>query len=220
MAKVIVFGVEDFASLAHFYLKNDSPHEVVAFSVNEKFLPNIKQFEGLPIVPFETIEKNFSPSDYCFFSPMSYRKMNRPRSQIYLEVKDKGYKMINYISSSAIVAPGTKLGDNCFILEKTIIQPFVSIGNDVMIWSGSQVSHHSFIEDHVFMGAHVAISGHCRVDSYSFLGINSTLREGTHIKEGVLVAMSAAVVGDTESWSIYKGIPATKVPGSSKNFNI
>ena len=142
MAKVIIFGIEDFASLAHFYLKNDSPHEIVAFSVGEKFLPKVQEFEGLPIVPFEGVEKSFSPNDYCFFAPMSYRKMNRLRSQVYIGIKSKGYKMINYINSSAVIAQETKIGDNCFILERVVIQPFVEIGNNVMIWSGSQVSHH------------------------------------------------------------------------------
>jgi len=220
MAKVIIFGVEDFASLAHFYLKNDSQHTIEAFSINEKFISGAKKFEGLPIIPFEDIEKSYSPNDYYFFAPMSYRKMNQLRSQIYLAVKDKGYKMINYISSSAIISPKTQIGDNCFILEKVIVQPFVSIGNNVMIWSGSQISHHSVVKDHVFFGAHVAVSGHCKVDSYSFLGINSTLKERTHLKEGVLLAMSAAITGDTECWSVYKGIPARKSPGSSKDFDI
>jgi hypothetical protein len=31
MSRVIVFGLRDFASLAHFYLTHDSEHEVVAF---------------------------------------------------------------------------------------------------------------------------------------------------------------------------------------------
>jgi sugar O-acyltransferase (sialic acid O-acetyltransferase NeuD family) len=192
----------------------------VAFSVGEKFLPEAQKFEGLPIISFENIEEIFSPKDYCFFAPMSYRKMNRLRSQIYIEIKSKGYKMINYISSSAVIAKETQIGDNCFILERVVIQPFIKIGNNVMIWSGSQVSHHSSIKDHVFLGAHVALSGHCTVDSYAFLGINSTIRERMHLKEGVLIGMSAAITGETEPWCIYKGVPAKKSPGSSKDFDI
>ena len=220
MAKIIIFGIEDFASLAHFYLKNDSPHEVFAFSVSKKLLPKAQKFEGLPIVPFEEVEKVFPSSKYKFFAPMSYRKMNQLRSQIYLQIKDKGYEMINYISSSAVISIGTQMGDNCFILEKAVIQPFVSIGNNVMVWSGSQISHHSTIGNHVFFGAHAAVSGHCKVDSYCFLGINSTVRERSHLKEGVLLAMSATIIGVTECWSIYTGTPAKKVFGSSKDFDI
>jgi hypothetical protein len=37
MAKVIIFGVQDFAQLAKFYLQHDSEHEVAAFSVHEAY---------------------------------------------------------------------------------------------------------------------------------------------------------------------------------------
>ncbi len=44
MARVIIFGVQDFASLAHYYLEHDSEHEVVAFSVNAEYLPPSREF--------------------------------------------------------------------------------------------------------------------------------------------------------------------------------
>ena len=35
MSRVVLFGTGDFARIAHVYLREDSPHEVVAFSVDE-----------------------------------------------------------------------------------------------------------------------------------------------------------------------------------------
>ena len=70
MSKVVVFGIQDFASLAHFYLENDSPHEVVAFCVTREYLPQEPSFEGLPMVAFEDLEKEFPVSEYAFFAPM------------------------------------------------------------------------------------------------------------------------------------------------------
>src|SRR6185295_647864 len=91
MAKVIIFGVQDFAQLAHFYLQHDSDHEVVAFSVNEKYLPEEKSFEGLPVADFENIEQEYPPSDFRFFAPMSPSRMNRLRESVYQQIKAKGY---------------------------------------------------------------------------------------------------------------------------------
>lgn len=56
MKKVILFGLNDFAELAYFYLVNDSEYEVFAFCVNEKYLPLEKVYKGLPVVAFEEIE--------------------------------------------------------------------------------------------------------------------------------------------------------------------
>lgn len=210
MARVIIFGIQDFASLAHFYLKHDSPHEVVAFSVSEAYLPDRHFFEGLPVIAFEDVEKAYDPSDYSFFVPMSHRKMNRLRESIYDQAKAKGYSLISYISSRTTVFPGTQIGENCFILEDNTVQPFTPIGNDVVMWSGNHIGHHGQIKDHVFFTSHVVLSGHCTVEPYCFFGVNATIRDGLHIAEGTLVAMSACITNDTEPWGVYKGVPAQK----------
>ncbi len=44
MSIVIIFGLRTMASLAHFYLTEDSPHEVVAFTVTQEFMPDASYF--------------------------------------------------------------------------------------------------------------------------------------------------------------------------------
>lgn len=217
MAKVIIFGAQDFAQLANFYLRHDSEHEVVAFSVNHEYLPEDKRFEGLPVVAFEDVEERYPSSDFSFFAPMSPRRMNRLRADVYEQIRRKGYEMISYVSSKATVFPGVPIGDNCFILEDNTIQPFVSIGNNAVLWSGNHIGHHSVIKDHVSFTSHVVLSGHCIVDPYCFFGVNATIRDGVHIGEGSLIAMSASVIRDTEPWGVYKGNPAKKGEVSSQD---
>lgn len=220
MSKVIIFGLEDFASLAHFYLKHDSDHEVVAFSVTEAYLPEERRFEGLPIVAFEGIESDYAPSDYRFFVPMSHRRMNRLRKSIYDQVKSKGYQCVSYVSSNATVYQGAKIGENCFILEDNTIQPFTPIGNNVVMWSGNHIGHHGLIKDHVLFTSHVVLSGHCIVEPFCFFGVNATIRDGLHIAEGTLVAMSACITKDTDPWGVYTGIPARKGEVLSKDLDL
>jgi sugar O-acyltransferase (sialic acid O-acetyltransferase NeuD family) len=217
MAKVIIFGVQDFAQLAKFYLQHDSEHEVVAFSVHEPYLPEGRTFEGLPVVAFETVEQRYPPSDFMFFAPMSPSRMNKLRETVYHQIRQKGYEMISYVSSKATVFPEANIGDNCFILEDNTIQPFTSIGNNVVLWSGNHIGHHGIIKDHVSFTSHVVLSGHCVVESFSFFGVNATIRDGIHIAEGSFIAMSAAVTKDTEPWGVYKGNPAKKSETLSKD---
>jgi sugar O-acyltransferase (sialic acid O-acetyltransferase NeuD family) len=212
MAKVIIFGVLDTAELAHYYLEHDSEHEVVAFSVNREYIQE-ESFRGLPLVAFEDVENIFSPSDYSFFAPMTGRNMNRNREAVYNQVKAKGYQFISYISSHATILDRKVIGENCFILEDNTIQPFTTVGNNVVMWSGNHIGHHGQIKDHVFFTSHVVMSGHCVIESYSFFGVNSTIRDYMTIAQGTLVGMASAVTKDTEEWGIYIGNPAKKVPG-------
>lgn len=212
MAKVVIFGILDTAELAHYYLEHDSEHEVAAFTVNREYLKD-ESFKGLPLVAFEDVETLFPPTEYAFFAPMTGRNMNRNREAIYQSAKAKGYTCISYISSHATILDRSVVGENCFILEDNTIQPFTTIGNNVVLWSGNHIGHHGQIKDHVFFTSHVVLSGHCIVESYSFFGVNSTIRDYTHIAQGTLVGMAAAITKETEEWGIYIGNPAKRVPG-------
>jgi sugar O-acyltransferase (sialic acid O-acetyltransferase NeuD family) len=216
MAKVIIFGVQDFAELAHYYLTNDSPHEVVAFSVNKNHIPEDNSFKGLPVIPFEEIENSHPVSEHVFFAPMAPKKMNKLRADIYAQIKQKGYKMISYISSKATVFDN-EIGDNCFILEDNTIQPFTKIGNNVVLWSGNHIGHHGEIKDHVSFTSHVVMSGHCTIGENCFIGVNASIRDGVTLAKGTLVAMDASITKNTEEWGIYMGVPAVKKEGKASH---
>jgi sugar O-acyltransferase (sialic acid O-acetyltransferase NeuD family) len=213
-SKVVIFGIQDYAELAHYYLENDSAHEVVAFCVNERYIPAEKKFKGLPIVAFEEVTRHFPPGDFAFFAPMSPKKMNQLRQQVYTDLKNMQYELISYVSSKATVC-GNNIGENCFILEDNTLQPFTEIGNNVVLWSGNHIGHHGVIRDHVTFTSHVVMSGHCVIGENSFFGVNSTLRDGLIIGAGTLVAMAAAITKNTEEWSVYIGNPAKKLEGKS-----
>lgn len=206
--KVVIFGVLDTAELAHFYLLHDSEYEVAAFAVHQQYIKE-NNFKGLPVVAFENLETVFPPSDYFLFAPMTAKNMNRLRESVYLEGKKKGYSYISYISSKATVFQNP-IGENCFILEDNTIQPFTTIGNNVVLWSGNHIGHHGRIDDHVFFTSHVVLSGHCHVHSHCFFGVNATIRDYTKLAQGTLVAMGASITKDTEEWGVYIGNPAKK----------
>jgi sugar O-acyltransferase (sialic acid O-acetyltransferase NeuD family) len=203
MSKVVIFGTGSFAEVVHFYLSNDSPHEVVAFTVHQSHLA-VSQFKGLPIFPFENIEKEFPPEGYKMYVAVGYRQLNRVRAKIYAEAKRKGYELITYISSKCTYW-GETIGDNCFVFEDNTIQPFVRIGNDVVMWSGNHLGHHSIIGDHCFISSHVVISGHVQVGPYCFIGVNASTRENIRIGESCIIGAGALIMKSTKDKEVYIG---------------
>lgn len=215
--KILIFGVKDTAQLAKFYLENDEAYkdryDVIGFVINESYRSQDK-FENLPVFSFESIELQYAPGTVKFFAPMTGVKMNSVRKAIYEQIKAKGYEMISYVSSKSSVFT-EKIGDNCFILEDNTIQPFVEIGNNVVLWSGNHIGHHSKIGDHVFFTSHVVLSGHCHVKDSSWFGVNTTIRDATVIGESSLIAMGSLVTKDTDDFGFYMGSPAKKQIKSS-----
>jgi len=200
--KIIIFGNEEFAEVAHFYFTKDSTYDVVAFTANERFIKNQELF-GLPVIPFEKIEEKYPPSEFSMFVAIGYSKVNKVRAKVFDDAKSKGYNLVSYVSSKATKWEEVKMGENCFILEDVTIQPFVSFGDDVIVWSGNHIGHHTKIGNHCFITSHVVISGNVRIEDYCFLGVNSTIRDGIKIAKSCIIGAGAVILKDTKEKEVY-----------------
>ena len=202
MADLVLFGAGDIARLAHRYFERDSPHRVVAFTVDSGFR-SADQFCGLPLVDFETVVERYPPAQCSMFVALSYAQMNRVRAAKYARARELRYSLVSYVSSRCSYLTDSQPGDNCFILEDNTVQPFVRIGNNVTLWSGNHIGHDSTIDDHVFVTSHVVISGNVRVSSFCFLGVNATLRNSIVLAPETLVGAGAAIMKNTKPKSVY-----------------
>lgn len=214
MAKLVVFGAGDIARLAHFYFSTDSDHEVVGFTVDAQYRTT-PEFQGLPLVAVEELPERFPPSDVKMFVALSYAKMNRIRAEKYGQMKALGYELVTYVSTRCSYLSQFPPGDNCFILEDNTVQPYVTIGNDVTLWSGNHIGHDSTIGDHCFISSHVVVSGHVNVGPSCFIGVNATLRNSISIGERTLIGAGAAIMKSTSPGSVYPGPRAERLPRTS-----
>ncbi len=208
MAKLIIFGTGDIAQIANYYFEIDSEHEVVAFTADKVFI-NSDTFEGKPVIPFEEICKELPSSDFKMFIALSYSNLNKVREMKYFEAKEKGYELVSYISSKCSFMSQFKCGDNCFIFEDNTIQPFVRIGNNVTLWSGNHIGHHSTIYDHNFISSHVVISGHCIIQPNSFIGVNATIGHQVEIARENIIGAGSIITKSTLEGDVY--VPARSV---------
>lgn len=202
MKKLIIYGTGLIAEVAEFYFRTDSNYEIAAFTNAAQFIDR-ESFQGKPLVPFENIENVYSPHEFEIFIALGYVKTNKIRQARYDEAKSRGYTCATYISSRAAYY-GTPVGDNCFILENNVIQPMVSIGSDVTLWSGNHIGHHSTIRDHCFVSSHVVVSGGCDIGEHCFLGVNATIRDNVKLGRYVVVGSGAVVMKDCEERTVVK----------------
>lgn len=215
--KLVIFGNEKMAQLALFYFTNDSEYDVVAFTVDRKYLNN-KEFLGLPVIPFEEVNERFPNEDFSMFIAIGYKKLNTLREGKYNEAKEKGYKLVSYVSSKLTSWGDTVIGDNCFILENQVLQPYVKIGNNVIIWSGNHFGHDVEIGNHTWLSSHIICSGYVKVGSNCFIGINATIRDDVKIGNESIIGAGALVNKDVKAKSVLIASATKLYPLNSEQF--
>jgi sugar O-acyltransferase (sialic acid O-acetyltransferase NeuD family) len=219
MKPVVIFGLGSYARVAKVYLEADSDYRVVAFTANAQYIEE-ETLLDVPVVPFETLAQTHPPDNFTLLVAIGASGMNTRRAQIYQQCRQMGYDFVRYVNSTVRLWGEVEIGDNTFIFEDNVIQPFVKIGSNTVLWSGNHIGHDSTIGDHVFIASHAVVSGHCTVSDYCFLGVNATLIDHISLAPYTLVGAGAMITRDTDEKSAHIGTRATLAKRSSLDFNL
>lgn len=211
---LVLVGAGEFARIALEYFQHDSDRDVAAFSVERQYIV-ADRIEGRPVVAYETLEHDFPPGEFDVFVAVPASGLNRLRTRLFLDARQRGYTCATYISSRAFVWRNAQIGQNCFIFENNVVQPFVRIGDNCILWSGNHVGHRTVVHDNVFVASHAVISGYCEIGTGSFVGVNATFNDNVKVAQDNVIGAGALVTRDTEAGRVYVGSPARAVPGKS-----
>ncbi len=94
--RVVIFGMGKMADVVHSYIAEDNELEVSAFTCDKEFIET-NSWKGLPVVPFEVVQKEYPPDEYAMFVALGYQGLNSFRADTVGRAKEKGYSMISFI---------------------------------------------------------------------------------------------------------------------------
>lgn len=212
--RLVLIGAGEFAQIACEYFEHDSDYEVAAFSVEREYLAQ-SMLADRPVVAYESLEAHFPPGNCDVFVAIPSSQLNRLRTRFYQDLKRRGYRFATYVSTRAFLWRNAEVGENCFIFENNVVQPFVRIGNNCILWSGNHIGHRTIVRDHVFIASHAVISGYCEIGESSFVGVNATFNDHVKVAPDNVIGAGALVTRDTEPGKIYVGSPARALPDRS-----
>jgi len=205
----IIFGINALSSLAWYCLENDSSYRVAAFTVNGDYLTN-EEYEGLPVLAFEELERHYPPDSVSLLIPLGWTRINGLRMDRFIDAKSRGYGLISYVSSRASIWPDLEINENVLIYEHAVVQPFSTIGHNTIVRSSTHISHHNRIGNHVFIAAGATLGGNVTIGERAFIGLGAIVRDGVTIAPRTFVGAGAVVTADTEPDAVYVGNPAKK----------
>jgi sugar O-acyltransferase (sialic acid O-acetyltransferase NeuD family) len=200
---LVIVGDSLFGEIAYEYFTHDSDYEPVAFAVEREYRKRDELF-GLPVVDFETLTESHPPAQHSVYVALVYTQLNRLRGRLAAAAKELGYGLASYVSSSAFVWRNVELGEHCFVFEDNVVQPFVKLGGNVVLWSGNHIGHHSRIRDNVFIASHVVVSGSVDIGENSFLGVNATLVNDITVGRDVWIGPDVTLTRDAPDGAVYR----------------
>ena len=202
MKDLVIFGIGDYARIASVYLDRESPWKVAAFTVDRRYLDR-EELEGRPVVPFEDLLETYPPEAYEMLVAVGFSGLNAARTDVFRRCKDLGYRLIRHISPGSQNVSGIEVGENTFVFEANVLQPYVQIGANCVLWSGNHIGHDTIIEDHCFLASHVVVSGNCKIGHSCFIGVNATLRDGVTVAPRCIIGAGTVILKDTEEGDVY-----------------
>lgn len=212
---LVVFGTRQIAEVLGWYLEREGDFRIAAFTVDGAFLTETT-FQGRPVVPFEEVARDFPPDAHEMFVALSYAKMNRIRAEKFDAAKGLGYRLASHVSPRAQVWEGLTVGENSFVMEHNVVQPFAHVGANTTLWAGNHIGHHAKIGDHCFLASHIVVSGGVTIGDHCFIGVNATLRDGINVAPRTLIGAGALLLADTQPEQVFmsEATPVSRVPSS------
>ena len=218
MRKLVIFGTRAFAEVAHYYFTREAGRCVAAFTVDGAYL-EASSFRGLPVVPFEEVERRFPPSEHEVFVAVGYHGMNRQRSDRMAAVEAKGYRLASFVSARADTPDDFVVEPNVMIMERVFLQPFVEVGRGSILWSTTRVGFRTRIGAYCWVVCPI-FGESVELGDYSFVGLNAILGPGIKIGSANVIGAGALVMHSTGDGEVWRAPTARKssVPSDDLEF--
>ena len=216
--KLVLFGAGELARLAYIGFANNSGYDVVACALTKEYVSS-QRLGDLPVVAFENLEQTHPPDSHALFVAVGYRHVNRDRRALVEDATARGYSLAIFRSPYAHVAADVELRPNTYVFEGAIIQPFVTVGTDVILWSGALVAHDTHIGDHCFIGPNASISGNVTLGDNCFVGVNATIRDGVTVAPDCIIGAGAVIKRDTRPGEVYIAEPTPAASRTSSEYD-
>lgn len=195
MKNIIIFGIGKIADVIQYYMREESGLPVKAFTVDRQFMKG-DSFQGLPVVPFEEVQKIYPPEENDMFVAVGYQDMNRLRHQKVLDAEKKGYHLVSYVHPNSTIPRDLVHGKNCFIMSNVCIHPRVKMGDGVFVWSGAMIGHHSTVGHYNWFTSAANVGGNVTLGDHCFLAMNATISHSVQVGNEIFLGANVLVTKD------------------------
>lgn len=205
--KVLILGAGGHAKVVIDTIEQDKFEIIGLIDSNEKHLH--ENVHGIEIIGCDKNLNHFYPQKAgCAFVAIGHMGQYQVRNKIFTILENIGYKLINVIHFSSIIAPSVQLGKGNLILPQTVLNAEVIVGNNNIINTGTIVEHEVSIGNGVHLAPGSTICGGGTISDNVFVGAGSVIIQGISIGKNSIIGAGSVVLSDIPENVIAVGTPA------------
>lgn len=206
-SKVVIFGSSGQAKNIVDIIESNNNFELVGFIDNFKL-------KGDEVLNYKIIGDDKSlpklMSEFGFQHGVVGIGENFLRSMVVEKILKlvPNFQFINCIHKSANISKHIKIGVGNVIMAGASIKASSVVSNHSILNTNSSLGHDCNLEDFISLAPNSSVGGNCKVGKYSHIGIGASVIENIDIGRNCIIGGGSLVNKDTESDSIYYGVPA------------
>jgi sugar O-acyltransferase (sialic acid O-acetyltransferase NeuD family) len=116
------------------------------------------------------------------------------RIRAFISLQRAGASLPCIVSPRAYVSPHATLGSGTIVMHGAIINAGAMVGANCIINSQALIEHEAQVADHCHISTAVAVNGCARIGTGTFVGSNSSIREGIVLGERCVIGMGQRVL--------------------------
>ena len=151
---------------------------------------------GVSYLGDDDVVERYSPSEVSLVNGLGSISQPYLREELFKKFKNLGYKFINVIHPSAVIATDVKLGEGVQVMAGAVIQSGSVIGDNVIVNTKASVDHDCRIGQHVHLAPGVVICGNVCVEELGHVGAGAKILQSVRVGARALVSAGTLVKSD------------------------
>lgn len=203
MKKCIVVGAGTYGQVYARYLSEE--YNIIGFIDDNPDLTNLV-IDNLTVLGgrdylYKLLEQQ---PEIAVFVPIGD---NQVRVSLLEEVRLKGYKTPSFIHKQAIVHESVTVGDAVYILPFSVVMPFTTIDDYVMVSVGTNIAHHANIHKGCFFSHGSNIGAFTNIEENAYISAGVTIIIKTQIGKDSFIGAGAVVIRNVPDKAVIVGNP-------------
>ena len=129
------------------------------------------------------------------------------RKKIYEEFRRRGYEFASIVHPSAVIAGDVEMADGVQIMAGVVVQSGSRLGANCIVNTRSVVDHDCEIGAHVHIAPGAVLSGNVRIGDEAHIGTGAVLIQGVAVGAMSVIGAGAVVIGDVPDGVTVVGNP-------------